>query len=289
MWFWYALLSALVSAVSIILNKKALKNINASLVSWSLFSFSIPFLIYPALKDGWPKLNTIFLFATLASVITFTYAKTLSLRSLKNSLISEIIPLSFFGVFFQYIFGLIFLSESLGMLPLVGLFLIITGGYLLKVEEAKEDILKPFKLLITNKSSFFYMIAMIMMSLATVFDKTALINIEPVNQSFYLLIGNMITTLLLSIYLTKQDRNWIKDLKTNFWTLLLNGIAFTVLSLLFLYGITTGAVALVSGVKKLEVFFVLIIGWLLFGDKPKRGVWIGSLIMLIGVILIKLG
>ena len=63
---------------------------------------------------------------------------------------------------------------------------------------------------------------------------------------------------------------------------------FAILALLYFYSITTGALALVSGVKKLEVFFVLIFGWLIFGDKPKREVWIGSLIMLVGVFLIKL-
>ena len=93
MWFWYALLSALTSSISIILNKKALKNINTSLVSWSLFAFPIPFLIYPAFKDGWPKVSTLFWFAITASVITFTYAKTISLRSLKGSLMSEVVPL----------------------------------------------------------------------------------------------------------------------------------------------------------------------------------------------------
>lgn len=289
MWFWYSLGSAAVSAISIILNKKALKNINTSLVSWSLFAFSIPILIYPAFINGWPEINLIFILATCTSVLLFTYAKTVSLRSLKSSLISEIIPLGFFGVFFQYIFGLIFLSESLTLLSLVGLFLIIIGGYLLKVEEAKEDILKPLKLLVSNRLSLFYLIAMAMMSFGTVFDKTALKNIYPTNQSFYLLFGNVITTLILSIYLTKRNRTWIKDLKTNFWLLLWNGVVFTILSLLFLYGITTGAVALVSGVKKLEVFFVLIFGWLLFKDKPKKEIWLGSLIMLLGVILIKLG
>jgi len=89
--------------------------------------------------------------------------------------------------------------------------------------------------------------------------------------------------------MTKNDHNWVKNLKVNFKTLFINGLVYAGVALLFLYGITTGAVALVSGVKKLEVFFVLIFGWLLFGDKPKRGVWIGSLIMLVGVTLIKLG
>lgn len=289
MWFWYALLSALVSAVSILLNKKALKNINASLVSWSLFAFSIPFLIYPALKDGWPKLNTVFWIAITGSVISFAYAKTLALKSLKGSLMSEVVPLAFFSVFSQYLFGLIFFSEVLKLTSIVGLILIVIGGYTLKIEEANEDFLKPFKLLITNKNSLMYLIAMIMMTVTTVFDKTGLINMKPVNQSFLILIESTLTTILIGAYMTKKDKKWLGDLKENFWMLFLNGIIYLVLALLFIYGITTGAIALVSGIKKLEVFFVLIIGWFLFGDKPKRGVWIGSLIMLLGVILIKIG
>ncbi len=289
MWFWYAIGSAFVSAISIILNKKALKNINASLVSWSLFAFSIPILAYPALKDGWPKLNAIFWIAITASVVSFAYAKTLTLKSLKGSLMSEIVPLAFFMVLFNYLFGLIFLSESLRLIPIIGLIFIIAGGYFLKVEEAKEDILKPFKLLLTNKGSRAYLLAMIIMPLTSIFDKYGLKNIQPVNQSFLLLLENFITTVLIGFYMTKNDHNWVKNLKVNFKTLFINGLVYAGVALLFLYGITTGAVALVSGVKKLEVFFVLIFGWLLFGDKPKRGVWIGSLIMLVGVTLIKLG
>jgi len=289
MWFWYAIGSAFVSAISIILNKKALKNINASLVSWSLFAFSIPILAYPALKDGWPKLNAIFWIAITASVVSFAYAKTLTLKSLKGSLMSKIVPLAFFMVLFNYLFGLIFLSESLRLIPIIGLIFIIAGGYFLKVEEAKEDILKPFKLLLTNKGSRAYLLAMIIMPLTSIFDKYGLKNIQPVNQSFLLLLENFITTVLIGFYMTKNDHNWVKNLKVNFKTLFINGLVYAGVALLFLYGITTGAVALVSGVKKLEVFFVLIFGWLLFGDKPKRGVWIGSLIMLVGVTLIKLG
>ena len=131
MWFWYAFSSALVSAISVILNKKALNNISASLVSWALFSFSIPFLIYPALKDGLPKLNTIFWLATLASVFSFAYLKTLALKSLKGNLVSEVVPLAFFGIVFQYILALISLSESIRIFPLIGLLLVVVGGYFL--------------------------------------------------------------------------------------------------------------------------------------------------------------
>ncbi len=289
MWFWYALLSGLASAVSVTLNKKALKNINSSLVSWSLFAFSIPFLVYPAFKDGMPKLNHYFWLATGASVVSFAYAKTLALRSLKGSLMSEVVPLAFFSVLFQYLFGLIFFSESIKVVPAFGLVLIVIGGYVLKVEEAREDIWRPFKLLFTNKNALMYLFAMVLMTLTSVFDKTGLINMEPSNPAFYLLLGNVITAILIGTYMTNKNPSWVVSMKNNFWILFAGAAAYTAVSLTYLYGITVGYLALVSGVKKLEVFFVLILGLFLFGDRPKKGVWIGSLIMLFGVLMIKLG
>lgn len=202
---------------------------------------------------------------------------------------SEIIPLSLFGVLFQYIFGLILFSEKLNFISISGLILIIIGGYFLKIEEAKEDFLKPFKLLFTNKGAFFYLIAFTLMVLASALDKMSLINMKPVNQSFYLFWTNLLSTILIGGYLVKNDKNWIEDLKNNFWLLFVGGLIFYLVSIFYLYGITDGPLALVSGVKKLEVFFVLLLGWFLFKDKPKIGVWIGSLIMLLGVILIKIG
>jgi len=289
MWFWYALISALLSSVSVILNKKALYKINASLVSWSLFAVSIPFLLYPALKNGIPELNIMFWLASIGSVIFFGYAKTLALKTLKGSLMSEIVPLAFFSVFFQYVFGLIFFAENIKPVPVIGLILIVFGGYFLKVEEAKEHLLKPFKILITNKNAFLYLLAMIFMVVSSVFDKFSLLNMKPANQSFYLLLGNIMLTVLIGFYLARKNKNLGAELKSNFWILLIGGIAYTIVSLSYLYGITTGALVLVSGVKKLEVFFVLLLGWILFGDKPKRDVWIGSLIMLLGVVLVKIG
>lgn len=290
MWFWYALISAFTSAISVTLNKKSLYKVNASLVSWTLFAFSLPFLAYPSLRDGMPKLNYVFWLTTLGSVALFTFGKTLSLKSLKGSVMSDIVPLAFFSVLFQYIFGLVFFSEHLKLVPIIGLILIICGGYILKVEEAKEDFLRPFKLLFTNRNSFMYLLAMIMFTVSSVFDKIAMLNMQPLNQSFYLFLGNIMSTIIITFYLFKNDSKWVYGIKTNFWVLFASAVAYIIVSLTYLIGITTGgALALVSGVKKLEVFFVLIFGMLLFGDRPKKGVWLGSLIMLIGVILIKIG
>ncbi|MBI4226620.1 hypothetical protein HY612_05915 [Candidatus Roizmanbacteria bacterium] len=60
------------------------------------------------------------------------------------------------------------------------------------------------------------------------------------------------------------------------------------LALIIFLGFISGPVALVHGVKKLEVIFVLALGYFLFGDKPTRGSWIAASVMIFGVVLIKL-
>lgn len=203
---------------------------------------------------------------------------------------SEVVPLAFFSVLFQYVMGLIFFAEKIKPVPVLGLILIIIGGYLLKVEEVREGLFKPFKVLVTNKNALMYLLAMILFAVSSVFDKAAMMNMKPLNQSFYLLLGNTLITIMIGLYMSKMDLKWISNIKGNFWVLFGSAFAYVIVSLAYLYGITTGgALALVSGVKKIEVFFVLIFGLLLFGDKPKKGVWIGCLIMLAGVFLTKLG
>lgn len=181
-----------------------------------------------------------------------------------------------------------FLNEKIKLLPFLGLILIVFGGYFLKIKEAKEDILKPLKIIFTNKNTFYYLLAMMIMPFTSFFDKIGLLNLEHVNQTFLLFWENILLAVLLAGYMTHKDKAWIKDLKINFRVLFINGAVYTTLALLYLYAITTGALALVSGVKKIEILFVLLLGWFLFKDKPKREVWVGSLIMLVGVALIKL-
>lgn len=40
MWFWYGLTAAILGAVSVVINKQNLKSVNASVVTWTLFTMS---------------------------------------------------------------------------------------------------------------------------------------------------------------------------------------------------------------------------------------------------------
>jgi len=289
MWFWYALASAIISAISVTVNKRLLHKIHVPLLSWSLFAFPIPFLIVLAIREGLPTVNRLFFTAIVSSSLCFAIAKTLSLSSIKNSLLSKIYPLQSVGLLFVYLLGIIFLSEVIEIVNLIGLFLIIIGVYIFNIEKAKENFLEPFKLLFTNRIFLLFLISILLSSITPIFEKTAIINSNPPSPIFVLLTENVLMSVLLSGYLTHKDRFWLREIKNNFWLLLLSSLIYTSLALFVFMGFSSGQVALVVGIKKLEVLFVLLFSWLFFHDKPTRHAWIASLIMLVGVVLIKMG
>lgn len=291
MWFWLSLLSALLGAVDIFLNKKSLNKVSAGVLSWALFTLPIPFLLIISFKQGIPSVNSVFWLAAIVSSLTFVFSKTIINEAFKQNLMSKILPLTAFSGVFTYFFGLVFLSESLRLLPVLGLLSILFGSYILNVDQAHEDILKPFKLLFLTKSSVIFLIALMVGALTAVADKTGLNNTNPQSPIFILLVTQIMMSVLATIYiLSKERKTWVLQVKQNFWLLFLNSLVFMVVSFLVFaaYG-TNGPVALVLGVKRLQIFFVLILGYLFLKDKPTKHSWIATAIMMLGVLMIKLG
>ena len=290
MWFWLAFGSAVLGAVDIILNKKSLNKVSPAVLTWSLFTLSIPPIAYLALKDGIPFLNQIFFLGVTISSLTFVFAKTITNSTLKQNLVSKVFPLTAFSGIFTYIFGLIFLSETIRFIPVLGLLAIVLGSYILNADQAKEDFLKPFKLLFTNRASILFLFAIMLSSLTSISDKIGINNTNPTNPAFTLLIENMIMAMMLTLYLLKKESStWIKELRSNYKILFLNTSVYLVVSLLVFYAFADGPVALVLGIKRLQIFFILLLGYLFFKDKPTKHTWIATAVMILGALMIKLG
>ena len=290
MWFWLALASAVLGAVDVILSKRILHKVSPSVLSWATFTLPIPLLFILSLKDGIPTLNLIFYVGVFGSSLAFVFAKTIFNNALKQNLISKIMPLAAFSGVFTYIFGLILLSESIRLVPVIGLISVVLGSYILNADQAKEDFLKPFKIVFATKTSVFFLIAVMLGSLTAVLDKLGLNNTTPKSPVFVLLIEQIIMSIMLAPYmLRKENKIWAKELKNNFLALFLNSVIFLMVGLVVMYAYTDGQVALVMGIKRLQIFFILMMGYLFFKDKPTKHIWVATAIMILGVLMIKLG
>lgn len=291
MWFWLSLASAVLGAVDIILNKKALKNVSPVVLNWGINSLSIPVLLPFVLRAGFPATNPTFWLAVISSALTWAVGKSLINSGLKNSLTSQIIPLSSLSGVFLYIFGIIFLGENLKAASLSGLLLILVGSYILNADEAKEDLLKPFKLIFQNKIFIFYLLGLVIVGLTAILDKISLLNTSPVSILFVLFLEDMLECLILTSYLVvKEKKTWLREVKGNLLFLFINSLMLTLIGIVvFAAYSTNGPVALVLGIKRLQVFFVLVLGYLFLNDKPTKHTWIATAVMIAGTILIKIG
>lgn len=290
MWFLLAFLSAILGGIDVVLNKKCLNRVSAAVLTWSLFVFSTIPIVYVVIHQGIPITNNVFYFATIGSSITFVFSKTIVNNTLKNNLISRVFPLTALAGVFTYIFGLIFLSESIRVIPVVGILATVIGSYILNTDKAKDGLLEPFKALFANRSSLLFLLAILLNSITTIFDKTGLNNTSPSNPSFTLLIENFFLIVFLTPYLIKKEKNtWKLEIKNNLIWLIINGIIYGCISLLIFAAYTDAPVALVMAIKRLQIFFVLLFSWLFFHDRPTKHAWIASVIMVFGILLIKLG
>lgn len=290
MWFWLALGSAVFGAIEVILSKSLVSKVSPALLSWALFALTIPVLLLLSLLQGIPSLNLMFWAGVIGSSVAFVFARTIFHGALRDNLISQILPLTAFSGIFTYLFGLILLSEALRFIPVLGLFSIIFGSYILNVNQAKTDILKPFKLLFLTKKSLIFLLAIFLGSLTAILDKIGVVNTNPNNPAFVLFTEHIIMTGLMTAYLIKRENNtWINQLKHNFKALFITSSVILLIGLLAFYAYIDGPAALVMGIKRLQIFFILILSAIIFNDKPTRYSWIATFIMVAGVLMIRLG
>jgi uncharacterized membrane protein len=223
--------------------------------------------------------------------LVFVFSKTITNETLKQNLISKILPLTAFSGIFTYIFGLILLTESIRTIPLIGLLAIVICAYILNADQAKEDLLKPFKLIFLKRESLIYLVAIMLGSLTSVLDKWALGNTSPNSPTFTLLIEQLIMSVMLGVYMVKKEgKTWAMEMKKNFGVLFLNSTTNLLVGFSLFYAYSFGGpVALIVSVKRIQIFLVLLMGYLFFKDKPTKHVWIATAIMILGVLMIRLG
>lgn len=290
MWFWLALASAVLGAIEIILAKRILSKVSGGLLAWSPFALTLPIIAAISLWQGAPSVNELFVFGVVGSSIFYVLARTIFNNALKDNLISQILPLTAFSGVFTYIFGLFLLSETLRPIPLLGLFIVITGSYILNVNQAKEDAFKPFKLLIQSRGATLILFSILLGSMTAVLDKLGVKNTTPENPTFVVFTEQILQSGLMTMYLLKtESKTWLNSLRLNFKPLFVISLIFLATSLLVLWSYIEGPVALVLGIKRMQIFFTLIMGYILLKDKPTTQAWIATLVMILGVFMIKMG
>ncbi len=288
MWFWFALAAAVLSSIAYVFSKHLVDKISVLVVTWSLYAFSLPFLIYANYCKGIPEVNRLFFISVLVAGSGFAFLKVATLFAFKKSTISKIMPLNSSSLVAVYFVSLLLFGESLNAIKLIGLFLIILGLYWLNISKVKESWWQPFKTLLNDKASLLYLASISSLGILTPLDKLSFMNTRPVSPLFALLGENLIAATIITLILFyRQQFRWLKTVKVNFVKLIAISLVYILVLSTVFYGFANGPVALVIGIKKLQVLFALLWAWWFLGDKPKPEQVIGATVMISGAVLVK--
>lgn len=290
MWFYIALATSLFSAISVILTKKILKGVSPLVLTWCTLLLATPIIAVFAIKEGVPILNSLFFISVLCSVIFYTLSKVLQYRAIKIADLSAIYPLVSFGPIFTLLASTLPpLNEKSGLLSVVGIIITLFGAYILNVGKAKEGLLEPIRLLFRNKASALMILSVFVHSFTIIFDKFAIQNVAPQNTSFVLLVENILVIIILLPILFFRNSNFYKEILLNKKLFIALGILDAISTILAFSAIGQGNVGVLSTIFRVQLLFVLLFSLVFFKDKPRLETIIGSIIMIVGVILIKVG
>lgn len=291
MWFYLAIGSAIATALFTIANKKLVHDFSAVMLLWLGIVLSMPFLIPLIWISGIPKVTPLFFISATLAVIVYTITMLIRLKAFRLSSLSIIYPLTSMSTIFTLLIATL---PPLNQIPTItstiGVIVTIFGIYLLNFELAHKNPLSPFKVLYKHKASMLILVSTVFSSLIIFFDKVAIENTAPQNPVFTLVVENtiMIFGLIPFLFIGKEVK--LKNIKTKFNFLLLIGFVGAISYALGMMATgQAGNIGYVSALFRTQIIFVLLFGWFFFKDKPKKEVWIGTIIALLGVALIKIG
>lgn len=277
-------------AVTVIVSKKLIKGVSASVLTWATLALATPIIFLFAHKEGIPQLNYLFFIGVTGSVLFYTASNIIGFKAMRMADLSAIYPLVSLGPIFTLFVALLPpLSEKPSLLATVGVFITLAGAYILNATKAKEGVLEPIKSLLKNRASFLMIISVLIGSIVIVFDKLAINNTLPQNTTFTLLMENLMIIFGLLPLLYIRNKKFYRQITSNSKLFLLLGLLNAVSTILAFSAVGGGNVGLVATILKIQILFVLLFSYVAFKDRPKLETLIGSVIMIFGVVLIKIG
>ncbi len=284
-WFIFAILTAFFESTKDVFSKKGLKHIDEYVVSWSLRFFALPFLIPLLFFIEIPSLGgrfwtALFIGGSLNILTTILYMK-----AIKYSDLSITVPMVAFTPLFLLATSPLIVGEFPTLPGLIGVFLIVTGSYVLNFKEKYKGYLFPFKALLKEKGPKLMLIVAFIWSITSNIDKIGLQNSSPI---FWVIAVNIFVTLALFPIMLYKSQISINQFKTDLKALLPIGL-FSALTLIFqMTAISLTLVIYVISIKRTSSVMSVLFGCLIFKEKDIGERLVGTMIMILGVLFIAL-
>lgn len=284
-WFVFAFLTALFRSFTDVAGKSTLKNMDEYIVAWSLFLFALPFFGALLFFTEIPEIGEKFWIALLVGGGLNVITNLLYMRAIKISDLSITIPLITFTPLFMLITSPIIIGEFPNIFGIAGIVLIVSGSYILNFKEKKKGYLAPFKALLKEKGPRLMLLVAFIWSITANLDK---IGIENSSIFFWpIAVNTFITIGFIPVVLSKSKDN-TKQIRKNYKALLPVGLFHGMMIVFQMIAVSMTLVAYVISIKRTSAVLSVIFGSVFFKEKGLKERLTGSIIMIIGVVLITL-
>ena len=287
MWFILSLLSALFQVLRNMVMKRIGHSLDETINVWGRFTFLLPFAAIGVAITGIPPIGEGFSVLAVLFGLTQTLGTLCLSKALKQSHISLVTPLWKLSLILLVAWGFFVLGETPSPMGFSGLILSLVGVYLLNVNQARISIWAPITAIFKDTGQRWTLMAAMGYAPSVVLIKKMALLSDPM---FAILMGYVFCSVMITPYALWRSRNHFAAIG-KYWKSFISLGAYATLSTLFgttAYMLTISSY--VEAVKQIEVLLALVIGYVFFKESATiRVIWIGTVVMLAGLILLKLG
>jgi drug/metabolite transporter (DMT)-like permease len=226
--------------------------------------------------------NVNFWEALIATVSLNTIASILFTKALKNSPLSLTLPITTFTPVFLLITSPIILGEFPKPLGIIGILSVVVGSYILNLSKRVHGVFEPLLAIFKDEGPRLMLIVAIIWSITSNIDKIVVINSNPLLATFSITLG---LAILLTFVLFVKNIS-IKNILKNSKILAPIGLASGASLAFQMTAISMTLVANVISIKRTNALFGTLWGKMFFKEENIGERISGTIIMILGVILI---
>ena len=285
LWVLLSLMTAFFDSLKYVFSKEGLKNLDEYVVALSLSLFALPFLLPLLFFIEIPILGKNFLWALICLVLLNITTTILYVKAIKVSDLSLTVPMLAFTPLFLLFTSPLLVGEFPTFLGLIGVLLIVFGAYELNIKKRKLGYLEPFKALVKEKGPRLMLLVAFIWSFSSNIDKIGIQNSSPI---FWIIATRSLIAPIMILIVMYKSKKKLMNVFQNYKKLLPVGLSVSLVLIFQMIALNLTLVSYVIAIKRTSIIFSVLFGFLIFKEKGIKERLIGSIIMVVGVILITL-
>lgn len=276
-WILYTIINAIFTGFFECSKKKASEK-NSIYEVLAIFS-TIAFLIiaFTNRSNLIIEFNTLYIILLKSLAVAFSWL--LGIYAISKMPISLYSVINLSKIIFSVILSILFLGEKITSKIILGIIIIIIGLIFVNKPEDKEN-----KKETTIKVILILLLSCLLNSISSIMDKEILKYITPNQLQFWFLF--FVTICYWCILLFKRQKINIKNIKSNYWILLI--AIFLIIGDRFLFkakAICESKVTIITLLRQLSVIEGIILGKVFFKEKNIIKKLLCSLIVILGIVI----